>query len=166
LAIGCEACHGPGELHVKEMQTPREFSLGQNEVDSSIVNPTKLPPQLADDICRYCHQSRDTVVLLPGKGYQDFRPGTPLENEGQHQEAERVLELGFPAYPYLGALAARLALQYFSDGQTRQASIVVHQFRKLFPEDPTVRSVLNQLQAGRSNDLLSTPASGAASPTK
>jgi hypothetical protein len=65
LAIGCENCHGPGELHVKQ----------QGKVLGSIVNPAKLPPRLAENICMNCHQGGDARVLQPGKSYLDFRPG-------------------------------------------------------------------------------------------
>jgi hypothetical protein len=65
LAIGCENCHGPGEAHVK--------SLGKKA--GTIVNPAKLAPRLAENICMNCHQAGDTRVLQPGKTYQDFRPG-------------------------------------------------------------------------------------------
>jgi hypothetical protein len=75
LAIGCENCHGPGHLHVEER--PKSAPLG-SAVDSSIVNPAKLPTWLADNICMFCHQEGDARVLQPGKDYLDFRPGTPL----------------------------------------------------------------------------------------
>jgi hypothetical protein len=69
LAIGCENCHGPGAKHVSSRVA------GQN-----IVNPAKLPPRLAEDICTNCHQGGDTRVLMPGRDYSDFRPGTPLDD--------------------------------------------------------------------------------------
>ena len=69
LAIGCENCHGPGGLHIAERTR-------QN--GATIVNPRKLPSRLAEDICMNCHQGGDTRVLVPGKDYSDFRPGTPL----------------------------------------------------------------------------------------
>lgn len=73
LAIGCENCHGPGQLHVSERTT------GRAQVpDTSIVNPRRLPARLAEDICMLCHQGGNARVLLPGKDYADFRPGTPL----------------------------------------------------------------------------------------
>ena len=78
LGISCEACHGPGALHVKEMQAKKGKVLGANEVDTSIVNPARLSPRLADDICRNCHQAGDAVVLYPGRNDLDFRPGTAL----------------------------------------------------------------------------------------
>jgi hypothetical protein len=80
LGIGCEACHGPGALHVKEMQAKKGRVLGPNEVDTSIVNPAKISPRVADDICRECHQAGDAVALYPGKTDLDYRPGTPLSD--------------------------------------------------------------------------------------
>ncbi len=78
LGISCESCHGPGALHVKEMQTQKNKVLGPNEVDTSIVNPAKLSPRLADDLCQECHQAGDAQVVYPGKSVLDYRPGTPL----------------------------------------------------------------------------------------
>lgn len=72
LAIGCENCHGPGGRHVAE--------AGRGAAKpGAIVNPAKLEPRLAEQICMYCHQGGDTRVLQPGKRYQDFRPGTWLD---------------------------------------------------------------------------------------
>lgn len=76
-AIGCEACHGPGALHVKEMREHPGRVLRDLEVDTSIVNPARLSPRLADDVCRACHQAGDAAVVMPGKSVLDFRPGLP-----------------------------------------------------------------------------------------
>jgi hypothetical protein len=65
LAIGCENCHGPGEAHVK--------SLGKRA--GTIVNPAKLTPRLAENICMNCHQGGDARVTQPGRTYLDFQPG-------------------------------------------------------------------------------------------
>ncbi|MGA8599707.1 MAG: tetratricopeptide repeat protein [Bryobacteraceae bacterium] len=73
LAVGCENCHGPGELHVAE-----RAKGGKRVPDDSIVNPARLPARLAEDICLKCHQGGDARALLPGKDYSNFRPGTPL----------------------------------------------------------------------------------------
>jgi hypothetical protein len=72
-AIGCENCHGPGALHIAER------SAGKGSLpDTGIVNPRRLPVRLAEDICMQCHQTGNARVLLPGKLYGDFRPGTRL----------------------------------------------------------------------------------------
>jgi hypothetical protein len=76
VAIGCEVCHGPGSLHSREAT---QHALHPKEPDTSIVNPARLPPRLADDVCMNCHQGGHTRVLQPGKDYLDFRPGTPLD---------------------------------------------------------------------------------------
>jgi hypothetical protein len=64
MAIGCENCHGPGEAHAHDPKRRGD-----------IVNPAKLAPRLAENICMACHQTGDARVLQPGKTYQDFRPG-------------------------------------------------------------------------------------------
>jgi Flp pilus assembly protein TadD len=75
-AIGCENCHGPGQRHVREMTGKGTVRTGH----ASIVNPARLPPALADNICMFCHQTGDVRVLKPNKDYRDFRPGQPLDD--------------------------------------------------------------------------------------
>jgi hypothetical protein len=75
LAIGCEACHGPGELHVKEAGKKRKKTAG---IDTSIVNPAALSPRVSDDVCMNCHQGGSGRIPQPGKGFMDYRPGRPL----------------------------------------------------------------------------------------
>jgi hypothetical protein len=77
LAIGCENCHGPGALHIARIKESRPVTKGD---DHSIVNPAKLPPWLADNICASCHQTGDARILKPGRNFQDFRPGSPLDD--------------------------------------------------------------------------------------
>ena len=77
VAIGCENCHGPGQLHVEERGRTKRVS---GKFDRSIVNPAGLPTWLADEICMNCHQGTATRVLQPGKEFTDFRPGTPLND--------------------------------------------------------------------------------------
>src|ERR1035438_945144 len=81
LPIGCENCHGPGAAHLQAMQGAHVPS-GKNpaQFDPAIVNPGRLTPYLADNICMACHQTGDARVLKPGKSFQDFRPGTPLDD--------------------------------------------------------------------------------------
>ena len=63
LAITCENCHGPGSSHVEQAGKA-----------SAIVNPARLGPRLAEEICIMCHQGGDARVLQPGKNFSDFRP--------------------------------------------------------------------------------------------
>jgi hypothetical protein len=77
LAVGCENCHGPGELHVKERMAGAPIPT--DGTDRSIVNPAKLPNWLANNICMSCHQTGEVRVLKPGLSYTDYRPGTPLD---------------------------------------------------------------------------------------
>jgi hypothetical protein len=76
LAIGCENCHGPGSLHIAEHRGQIKASANTR----SIINPGRLDPWLADNICMSCHQGRTLRVLQSGKTYADFRPGTPLDH--------------------------------------------------------------------------------------
>jgi len=87
LTIGCERCHGPGAAHVEAMRgtsaptAKKGASAGvAKALDNRIVNPARLTPYLADNICMACHQTGDLRVLKPGKTYQDVRPGRPLDD--------------------------------------------------------------------------------------
>jgi len=74
--ISCEVCHGPGELHLQEFGKHPKRKYGKP--DPTIVNPARLSPRLADDVCLKCHEGWNARVLQPGKSELDFRPGTPL----------------------------------------------------------------------------------------
>jgi hypothetical protein len=99
-SIGCETCHGPGALHVAEMQTKKGTTLRPGQIDTSIVNPARLSPRLADDLCKECHQQGDTQVLYPGKTVLDYRPGQPL--------TETIAKLKLPIKPEQQAAANQL----------------------------------------------------------
>jgi len=73
-AIGCERCHGPGELHVQK-QERGDINPG---VDDTIVNPARLPPDLREAVCQQCHLIGKSRVLPRGRHAYDYRPGLPL----------------------------------------------------------------------------------------
>ena len=74
--ISCEVCHSPGELHLQELgRHPRRK---HEKLDPTIVNPARLSPCLADDVCLKCHEGWNAHVLQPGKSELDFRPIRPL----------------------------------------------------------------------------------------
>jgi predicted CXXCH cytochrome family protein len=70
-AIGCERCHGPGELHVKGGGSSAESDL-------TIVNPAELAPALRDSVCQQCHLQGAFRTTRAGRKPFDFRPGLPL----------------------------------------------------------------------------------------
>jgi predicted CXXCH cytochrome family protein len=74
LAIGCERCHGPGQLHVQQ----REAGEVVTEVDDTIVNPAKLEPSLREAVCQQCHILGEERIVRRGRNLFDFRPGLPL----------------------------------------------------------------------------------------
>jgi Flp pilus assembly protein TadD len=100
-AIGCERCHGPGELHVRERQENKEY---EGTTDYTIVNPIKLPAELREDVCQQCHLEGEGRVERPGRHAWDFRPGLPvrdywsvfvpsLEPTGEHPAVSQVEQM-------------------------------------------------------------------------
>jgi Tfp pilus assembly protein PilF len=70
-AIGCERCHGPGELHVQSVQRGEQ-------THGTIVNPSRLAPTLREAVCQQCHLQGEVRVLRRGRQWFDYRPGLPL----------------------------------------------------------------------------------------
>jgi Tfp pilus assembly protein PilF len=70
-AIGCERCHGPGELHV------RDPTIVDGR-DVTIVNPRALEPALRDAVCEQCHLSGVKRIERLDRRNEDFRPGLPF----------------------------------------------------------------------------------------
>jgi Flp pilus assembly protein TadD len=73
-AIGCERCHGPGELHVKR-RGDGDMAGGP---DDTIVNPARLDHALREDVCNQCHLLAQERVLCRGRSHFEYRPGLPL----------------------------------------------------------------------------------------
>jgi hypothetical protein len=73
-AIGCQRCHGPGELHIGA-------GAGKDAagMDPTIVNPKHLAADLRQAVCEQCHLQGAVRVLGRGRGLYDFRPGLPAE---------------------------------------------------------------------------------------
>jgi Tetratricopeptide repeat/Doubled CXXCH motif (Paired_CXXCH_1)/Cytochrome c554 and c-prime len=70
-AIGCERCHGPGELHVNRAGVSTESDL-------TIVNPANLTPALRDSVCEQCHLQGSFRFARAGRELFDYRPGLPI----------------------------------------------------------------------------------------
>ncbi|MCI0456642.1 MAG: hypothetical protein L0Z62_06645, partial [Gemmataceae bacterium] len=73
-AIGCERCHGPGELHAAR----RREGDPPGDVDYTIVNPRHLAPALREAVCEQCHLQGEASVVPRGRAQADYRPGLPL----------------------------------------------------------------------------------------
>ncbi len=76
--IQCERCHGPGEIHVKEMLKGNRVDTA-TQIDYSIVNPRHLDKDLQMDLCQRCHL-QGIAVLEEGKTFFDFKPGMALSD--------------------------------------------------------------------------------------
>ncbi|TMQ33781.1 MAG: tetratricopeptide repeat protein [Planctomycetota bacterium] len=73
-AIGCERCHGPGDLHVRFRERGEEVT----GMDQTIVNPGRLEPGLRDAVCQQCHLQGESRIVRRGRQLFDYRPGLPL----------------------------------------------------------------------------------------
>ncbi len=100
LGIGCEACHGPGELHVKQ-ELGESVDLPANNA-RTIVNPIHLSPQRQIDVCQACHLQGKAWALRGDAGWFDFRPGMLLEDlwsvytyDAVHKEEFKVADSGY-----------------------------------------------------------------------
>lgn len=127
LGVACEACHGPGAAHVSANADPvrRWFLRARGAADPTIVNPARLSPARAADVCGRCHGQRlaDDVAPFLTRG-DPFVPGddlglttsplwrdTPLAGD-RTAFASRFWVDGTPrltAYEYQGLLQSRCA---------------------------------------------------------
>jgi hypothetical protein len=73
-AIGCERCHGPGELHLRRHESMESYE----GTDDTIVNPKRLEPVLREAVCQQCHLQGIVRVLRRGRQAFEYRPGLPL----------------------------------------------------------------------------------------
>ena len=79
--IGCERCHGPGQLHVEKWESGIYTPTGER--DDTIVNSAHLDIELANDVCAQCHFGDALAserVMRDGVSMRDFRPGQPLSD--------------------------------------------------------------------------------------
>ncbi|MCE9526103.1 MAG: hypothetical protein K8R36_08620 [Planctomycetales bacterium] len=84
-AIGCEQCHGPGELHVQLQEAAKKVPQKTSaDGDDTIVNPTRLTRELSEAVCQQCHLRASAAVFSQRKTPFDFRPGLPLGEFVQH----------------------------------------------------------------------------------
>src|SRR5262245_47240648 len=63
-AIGCQRCHGPGELHVASREGAEPAPAG---ADLTIVNPRRLERPLRDAVCEQCHLTGEARTPRRGR---------------------------------------------------------------------------------------------------
>jgi tetratricopeptide (TPR) repeat protein len=73
-AIGCERCHGPGQLHVAR----HKEGAAAAGLDDTIVNPARLGPSLREAVCQQCHLQGQLRIWRRGRDTFDYRPGLPF----------------------------------------------------------------------------------------
>jgi predicted CXXCH cytochrome family protein len=79
--IDCQRCHGPGANHVRAAGSA---SAKMADIRASIVNPARLSPQLAMEVCMQCHLETTSgripaVIQRFNRGPFSYVPGEPLE---------------------------------------------------------------------------------------
>jgi predicted CXXCH cytochrome family protein len=88
--VGCERCHGPGSEHIQQPSR------------SNIVNPARLNPVDANDVCIQCHsQGRPLANPIEGKYYDwpvGFHVGKKLRDFWKLEE-HKLGELSFTHFP-------------------------------------------------------------------
>lgn len=78
--IGCGRCHGAGEAHVA---AATDDAGDITKIRSSIVNPSRLAPELRDDVCNQCHMQPSFAVdgvRRFGRGDFSYEVGEPLSD--------------------------------------------------------------------------------------
>lgn len=85
--IGCERCHGPGELHVQE-KTAGKIVDTSKYIDYTIINPAHLDREAQLQLCQRCHL-QGISVLNEGSSWYDFKPSMHLKE---------VMQVFLPTY--------------------------------------------------------------------
>ncbi len=121
LSIGCEACHGPAEEHVRANRAPlrRYRSHAAQQGDPTILNPRRQAAKVSAQVCGQCHGIKWVPDSAEWRriGFR-YRPGQDLS-----QTAPIVQPTRLEAQPWLKQpLEAEpnfLAQHYWPDGMVR-----------------------------------------------
>ncbi len=113
LGIACEACHGPGAEHARANADPsRRYALhlAAQQADPTIVNPSRLSPARAAEVCGRCHGQRITADVGPFLAHGDpFVAGDELARYSHPLERDTPLRGDSTAF----------AARFWEDGTPR-----------------------------------------------
>jgi hypothetical protein len=132
LGIACEACHGPGAEHVRRNADPlRRTALRLGDVaDPTIVNPSRLTPARAADLCGRCHGQRIADDVGPFLRYGDpFVPGDDLALESAPLWRDTPL----------GGDRTAFAARFWDDGTPR---LTAYEYQGLLQSACSIRGAL------------------------
>jgi len=119
LGIACEACHGPGATHAERHRNPltRLASRLDRGADPTIVNPARLSPERASEVCGQCHSyfvPKDEDAFWTSGFAERYRPGDVLSNSRTLLRRETTNAPGSPA-----VLEAETESLFWGDGTIR-----------------------------------------------
>jgi hypothetical protein len=81
LGIACEACHGPGEAHVRANLSPlRRYGMHlRGAADPTIINPARLSKERSAEVCGQCHSfNKELDMKRSGETGVAYRAGDVL----------------------------------------------------------------------------------------
>jgi len=119
LGIACEACHGAGATHAERHRNPlaRLASRLDRGADPTIVNPARLPPERASEVCGQCHSyfvPKDEDAFWSSGFAERYRPGEVLLNSRTLLRRETTNAPG--SHP---VLEAEIESLFWGDGTIR-----------------------------------------------
>jgi hypothetical protein len=121
FGIACEACHGPGQVHVAANRNPiARYAHHAAGRDASIVDPAALAPVRSAQLCGHCH----SVSILREHHHDAWREhGSPFVPGQDLHGSHLVVEPRDADAPELRAELRKnphfVASSFWSDGQVR-----------------------------------------------
>ena len=96
IGIACEACHGPGQKHVRHYRDPlkRYGHLLSGNPDSTLINPAKVTGKTGSQVCGQCHSHLTTHAGDSQASREFLRTGLAYRAGDDLDRFVRFLKLG------------------------------------------------------------------------